>query len=587
MKPQDQFARLVVVEVRRHHQVGRLRALVADGHAARRQIGPPGDLEVPLPVGIVPAGRGQRGGRRGRRGGAGNRVSAGGPVVVDAVRVLGEVRGSASRRGTDDRHFAAVGRDPDELGAGRAEEGIDGLLHNAPGRPHADDALAVGRINEVAVVRGCRREVVGRSAVRRHAPDVAFAGVVVPGHVRDVAPVRGPDRAVFAHFVACEPLRRPVRQVRDVHPVEGGEGDAAPVGRGARIPDLLDREGRRVLDRVLELDLGTDPDLRLDGEGDLGGIASIHRHPPDPPAVGHHQGVGVRGKGIAGEHVHGRGRLHVVALNRVGKPALHAGGQIAYPDARVGVVAAPVGQHRPVGGHRGPEGRAVPVGHGGARPRLTVVDPELELRENRVVLPRPLPLGVPHVPPFRVDRRAHHALASRPAHHLDSGAAVHVVQPQLFEAEELARPRHDDVLPIGHPLWRQEAASDPLADLRGIAARRGHEPDVLVTAPIGDEDDALAVRAEARLHVVPHPAGEASGVAPGDRYRVQVAEHVEDDRLAVRAHVERDPGALVGGEPGPAGRLQREAAVGIRFALLALGGKWAEQRQCDRPVAAC
>ena len=90
-EPQDQFARLVVVELGRHHEVGGLGALVADGDAACRQVGPGVDLQMALPVRVVPARRGQgcSDGRRSR--GAGNRIRARGTVVVDAVGILGEM----------------------------------------------------------------------------------------------------------------------------------------------------------------------------------------------------------------------------------------------------------------------------------------------------------------------------------------------------------------------------------------------------------------------------------------------------------------------------------------------------------------
>src|SRR5690606_24346751 len=87
-------------------------------------------------------------------------------------------------------------------------------------------------------------------------------------------------------------------------------------------------------------------------------------------------------------------------------------------------------------------------------------------------------------------------------------------------------------------------------------------PEVLPAAPVGDEDDALAVRTEARLRVERQAARQARGLAARDRQRVEVAQQVEDDRLAVRADVEAHPRAAAGGELDRARRLERQALPG-------------------------
>src|SRR6185503_5964841 len=65
---------------------------------------------------------------------------------------------------------------------------------------------------------------------------------------------------------------------------------------------------------------------------------------------------------------------------------------------------------------------------------------------------------------------------------------------------------------------------------------------------IADEDQLPAVGREGRLHVVALPAGDAGGLAAGDRQSVEIAEQLEHDRLAVRRQVERQPRRLRRGE---------------------------------------
>ena len=88
----------------------------------------------------------------------------------------------------------------------------------------------------------------------------------------------------------------------------------------------------------------------------------------------------------------------------------------------------------------------------------------------------------------------------------------------------------------------------------------------LAAAPVGGEDDAGAVRAETRLSVEGHALGEGRRGAAGDGHGVEIAEEIEDEGLAVGAHVDRHPGAF--GEAGGDG-----AAGGKGEAFLAgVGG---------------
>lgn len=67
------------------------------------------------------------------------------------------------------------------------------------------------------------------------------------------------------------------------------------------------------------------------------------------------------------------------------------------------------------------------------------------------------------------------------------------------------------------------------------------DPDVLGTIAIADEHDLLAVRRIARLLVPARAVRDARGGAARDRDRVEVAEYVEGDRMAIGRDVEGDP----------------------------------------------
>ena len=125
--------------------------------------------------------------------------------------------------------------------------------------------------------------------------------------------------------------------------------------------------------------------------------------------------------------------------------------------------------------------------------------------------------------------------------------AARVVEPDLAAAD---RTRRHEVL-----ARRDEAAvrapdrvvDEPevlAADLLRLAATCRDRPDVVAAAPVADEGDPAAVRAEARHHVPRHPVRQRLRVAAADRQQVEVAQQVEDDPLAVRRHVEAHPGAF-------------------------------------------
>ena len=125
--------------------------------------------------------------------------------------------------------------------------------------------------------------------------------------------------------------------------------------------------------------------------------------------------------------------------------------------------------------------------------------------------------------------------------------AARVVEPDLAAADRTRR--HEvlagrDEAAVRGPDRVVDETKVLTADLLGFAAACRDRPDVVAAAPVADEGDPAAVRAEARHHVPRHPVRQRLRVAAADRQQVEVAQQVEDDPLAVRRHVEADPGAF-------------------------------------------
>ena len=119
----------------------------------------------------------------------------------------------------------------------------------------------------------------------------------------------------------------------------------------------------------------------------------------------------------------------------------------------------------------------------------------------------------------------------------------------------------EDVLAVGRPLRRVERLLSLARELDGVPLVERHDPQVGGAAAVGDEDDAFAVGTEPRLRIERHAARERRRFAAGDRNGVEVAEMVEDDRLAVGTDVERQPASDVRGELDRALGLERQALL--------------------------
>src|SRR5207248_2021286 len=151
------------------------------------------------------------------------------------------------------------------------------------------------------------------------------------------------------------------------------------------------------VDVIGEAHLGT----RLEGdvrrERDLDRRRLVERHTPELTAVEGHDRFRVRREGVAGNHIHWRGALLIIALDRIDEPRLFTGREITKSETGLRLVSRSIDEPLAVGGERRPEGRAETRRHRRGRAGLTIVDAELVLWEHGVVLPVALPRGEPHV----------------------------------------------------------------------------------------------------------------------------------------------------------------------------------------------
>jgi hypothetical protein len=544
------------------------RLLVRVTHTGRRR---PHDAQVLPDVGPVPPERDQ---------------PLRGAVRVDPRRVAGEVGHVAVRGGRDDGRLAALGRHPDEGGPQRAREEPGRLLQVARRGPGRYEALAIGRPGDVGVERRGAGELHRSRPAGRLRPHDVPAPRVVPGDPGQRASVRRPGRMVFPHLRRGDPSRRPVREVLHPEAPERRERHAAAVGRDDRVSDLLGRDRRGRVHPVVEPDLGPDVERHLRLERDPCRRRAVQRHAPDLAAIGRHDGAAVGRERVARQHVHRGPRFLLVPLHGPGQPALVARGQLADPEPGLGLVPGPVDQPLPVRGHPGPEGRSVPGGDRGVGAGLAVVHPEAVLGEDRVVRPVAGAAGVVHEAAVRRERRTERLQGRGLAHELEPAPALHRVEMDFVRAAQSAGAAHRDELSVGRPFGRHVQVPVPLGDLGRVLEVERQDPHVVAAAPVGDEGHLLPVRAEARLHVVPHAVGEPSGPAALDRQSVEIAQEIEHDRAPVGAHVERDPGPPGGGELRLALGLERQRPPGGlcpgRGGLLRGGGRTGAQSECDQ-----
>ncbi len=347
-------------------------------------------------------------------------------------------------------------------------------------------------------------------------------------------------------------MRRAVGQVLHVEVAERRIHDAVALRRHVHPAQLLDVEGGRGHRRG-HAQRGRDLARVLHVEGDLGGAALERIDAPQLALRPHDDGLAVGRPCESGIHALHRPRLLHVALEMAPHGRLLARGQVLQEQRALVAHPAHEGQLRAVGRRHRPHRTALArdEGFGAAVVQVEALDVEdlavrilvvFELVAVRDVL------RVVHVAPVRRERGlAQVLLPVRLLVQLHAlAAAAGVVQPDLARAqraragEVLAR---RDVLAVGRPGRRVEQAEVFLRDGLGVGAVGVHHPHVVAAARIADVGDAPAVRRPARLHLERDGMGQRHGLAAGDRQRVEVAQQVEHQALAVGADVHRHPGA--------------------------------------------
>ena len=348
--------------------------------------------------------------------------------------------------GTNHRRLAAISTHPHKARRLPAAEALHHILEFARIGLHCQNAASVGRPRR-AVVGGDRLGEPHRlsATIRAHLLDMPTG--IAPRDVGNPLPVGRPCGEELAVRGARNTARRAFGEVHHVEIAERGEGHTAAIGGGRGVADLPRHKGRRVLDWILELDLGPNLHIHLSGERDLGGGAAIYWHTPNLAAVADDHVATVGGVAVPRERVGLDQRLHVVALDGIREPAFVARGEFADSQSGLLVVARTVGEPLAVGGDLRPERRAVAAGHGGASAELAVVGDELVLREDGVVLPVPGTRRVPDMAAIGSEGRAHRRLTRGLADQLDARAPVNVIQKEFGPAGH--RTRDGDVLAVG------------------------------------------------------------------------------------------------------------------------------------------
>ena len=415
---------------------------------------------------------------------------------VDAVRILAEVRPPFAAIRRDRRRVPSVGRNPHEVHRLAAASGRREILLARLARPaHDDDPFAVGRVDRLGVERRHTRQLLRLPARRRHAVHLA-ARLIRPRHVRDVTAVGRPRGLVLADVHGRDAPRFAAGIIHDPDAVERGERQLLSVRRQRGIPDLL-RAHRSLIDRVLESDPRSDLFVDVRAERNGRRLARRDVHAPDLSFVRRDERARVRRERRAGHQIAVRRRFLIVALNRIDQPRIVAGLQVAHPKAGLRIPACRVHEPLAVGRQHRPHRAPQLVAHAVVFAGEPVVQPQLPAERHLVVdAARVRALGEVDVPVVLAERRAERVElpAFFAAGQVDARAAVHVVQPQLDALRRAARFRDDDILAVRRPLGREVADVLALGERLRIAAVGVGNPDVLVAAAVGQEDDLRSVR---------------------------------------------------------------------------------------------
>uniref|UniRef100_A0A0N4Z8I7 LigA n=1 Tax=Parastrongyloides trichosuri TaxID=131310 RepID=A0A0N4Z8I7_PARTI len=159
---------------------------------------------------------------------------------------------------------------------------------------------------------------------------------------------------------------------------------------------------------------------------------------------------------------------------------------------------------------------------------------------------------------------------------LHAAAAGAVVHPHLARAQRARRGEvlaADDELAVRRPVGLGQQAEGLVRHLFGVGAVAIHDPQVVAAAPVRGEGDGAAVRRIFGLHVPGHARGDGAGLAAADGHDIDVAQQVENDLAAVRADVQRHPGALGDVDGGVVRRARRVLDVPLRLVRRGRGGR--------------
>src|SRR5258708_3607666 len=120
-----------------------------------------------------------------------------------------------------------------------------------------------------------------------------------------------------------------------------------------------------------------------------------------------------------------------------------------------------------------------------------------------------------------------------------------VVHPDFVRPETFRTAGYQDVFAIGRPGRRDEISLFVFAELFRIGSVGVCDPQVVCAVAIAGEGDHLAIRREHGLAVEGETAGYSLGLAALHWKSVEVANHVEENGLAIGRDGEGQPSAFV------------------------------------------
>ncbi|MNQ54653.1 hypothetical protein D3C85_687240 [compost metagenome] len=504
------------------------------------------------------------------------------PVVAGAELRVGAFIGdqrrlAAARRGAIDAGLAAP--------QGRAQEAVAGGA--------IDHGLTVRRELRLQIVTGLGADDAAFAAAGRDHSQRAQV-LIVPGRIDDGAAVARPGRIELEVVALTRQTTRracdAVSQVANPQVAQGLEHDLGAVRRGLGPADHLHVElVRRDLDGEAHglLHAAGVGDVEGDFADGLGGhvdAVDLAAGPEDDRTVvggpAHRRIDAVDGPGFL-----------QVAVQSVVDRGLAARFEVHDVEDGLVPVAPDEGQGLAVG-RGGGANRAARSGDEGrdlARLAIQTADHiDLGVRVLGVVEHAACGGVVAEVEIAAVGREgglARVLLLGAALGQLHAAAARAVVHPHLARAQRARRGEvlaADDELAVRRPVGLGQQAEGLVRHLSGVRPVAIHDPQVVAAAPVRGEGDGAAVRRELGLHVPGHARGDGAGLAAADRHHIDVAQQVEDDFAAVRADVQRHPGAL--GDVD--GRVMRRARriLNVPLGLVRRRGGGGRRRIAGRPI---